>query len=348
MSGLFLRQRELSAKGFAAPCVIAMDAPRPPQSYYQGRKMRNWIMMAGMAALLVGSVADAGPLRDRLRARMGARAMGGQMEGRVGQQAAVHGGREYAYGGDPLQKLDYWAGAGRDAPLVVFVHGGGWKRGDKRNATGVDKVTHYTGLGYAFASLNYRLVPKVRVEDQATDVAHAIAWLRANAARLGFDGRRIVLMGHSAGAHLSALVGTDPRYLRAAGLDVTDLDGIISLDGAAYDVPRQISDGGRFMHDTYVQAFGEDIARQRDLSPLFHIESPNAPAFLILHVARKDGTEQSRALCRALERAGTDADVKGFEGRGLKGHAEINRKLGDPSYPATPVVDRWLESHLRR
>lgn len=307
--------------------------------------MRNWFLAAGVLALLGGSVAEAGPLRDRLKARMGERA-GGRLS--AGREAPVPGGREYAYGRDPLQKLDFWPGRGRDAPLVIFVHGGGWKRGDKRNATGTEKVTHYTGLGYAFASLNYRLVPAVRVEDQAADVANAIAWLKDNAARLGFDGRRIVLMGHSAGAHLSALVGTDPRYLRAAGLDVGDLDGVIPLDGAAYDVPKQIADGGKFMQDTYIQAFGEDVDRQRDLSPTLHANAPNAPAFLILHVNRRDGTEQSRTLGRALERAGTEAKVQGFEGRGLQGHAEINRKLGDPSYPATPVVDAWLEKVFRR
>jgi acetyl esterase/lipase len=309
--------------------------------------MRNWFLAAGVVALLCGSMAEAGPFRDRLKARMGERQTEGRRwENREGR--AVPGGREYAYGSDPLQKLDFWAGAVRDAPLVIFVHGGGWKRGDKRNATGTDKVMHYTGLGYAFASLNYRLVPAARVEDQAADVANAIAWLKANASRLGFDGRRIVLMGHSAGAHLSALVGTDPRYLRAAGLDLDDLDGVIPLDGAAYDVARQIKDGGNFMHDTYVQAFGSDQDRQQDLSPMFHTAAPNAPAFLILHVQRKDGTGQSRALGRALERAGADAEVKGFEGRGLKGHAEINRKMGDPTYPATAVDDRWLEGVFRR
>lgn len=314
--------------------------------------MRNWFLAVGVLALLGTSVAEAGPLRDRLKARMGERAGGRQTEGRLWEgragRAPVPGGREYAYGSDPLQKLDFWAGAGRDAPLVIFVHGGGWKRGDKKNATGTDKVKHYTERGYAFASLNYRLVPAVRVEDQAQDVANAIAWLKGNAARLGFDGRRIVLMGHSAGAHLSALVGTDPRYMRSAGLDVNDLDGVIPLDGAAYDVPKQIKDGGQFMHDTYVQAFGSDPDRQRDLSPTFHAGGPNAPAFLILHVDRRDGTEQSRALGRALERAGTEAEVQGFEGRGMRGHAEINRKLGDLTYPATPVVDAWLENVFRR
>ena len=96
------------------------------------------------------------------------------------------------------------------APLVIFVHGGGWKRGDKNNATGQHKARHYVRQGYAFASINYRLVPDATVEQQAADVASAVAYLRGNAQRLGIDAKLIVLMGHSAGAHLVALVGTRP------------------------------------------------------------------------------------------------------------------------------------------
>lgn len=253
------------------------------------------------------------------------------------------GATEYAYGREALQKLDFWRSkVSTPAPLVVFVHGGGWKRGDKRNATGTAKVMHMLEQGYAFASVNYRLVPDANVEQQAADVATALAWLRGNAARLGIDPGRIVLMGHSAGAHLVALVGTDPGYLRAAGLSPSHIRGIIALDGACYDVPRQMVEGGRFMRATYMQAFGEDPARQRALSPTFHAAAPNAPAFLIPHVDRADGKAQSEALAAALGRAGTSVEVRAFSGTGLRGHMEINRSLGDPDYPATPVVDAWL------
>ncbi|WP_336964781.1 alpha/beta hydrolase [Sphingobium aquiterrae] len=269
------------------------------------------------------------------------------MEARLAQrfEAAAPGGQDIAYGASPLQHIDFWRAkaAAADAPLVLFVHGGGWTRGDKRNATGATKVTHYLDLGYAFASINYRLVPDATVEQQAQDVADAVAALVARAKALGFDPRKVVLMGHSAGAHLSALVGTDMRYLEKAGLGPDSLAGVIPLDGAAYDVPRQIAEGGQFMHDTYLRAFGDDAARQRALSPTFQATRPNAPAFLILHVARTDGTAQSQALAQALGRAGTPAQVQGFDGNGLRGHMEINRRLGDPDYPATAVVDVWLK-----
>ncbi|WP_255586506.1 alpha/beta hydrolase [Hephaestia mangrovi] len=264
--------------------------------------------------------------------------------------AASPPAQELAYGVDPLQRLDYYAApvSHEPPPLIVFVHGGGWKRGDKGNATGAEKVAHFHAAGYAFASIDYRLVPQATVENQAQDVADALAWLLSRAGKLGFDPDRVVLMGHSAGAHLAALVGTDPRYLRHAGLEETRLKGVVLLDGAAYDVPRQLDIGAPLMHGTYVQAFGTDPVRQRALSPTDQAAAPNAPAFLILHVDRADGIAQSDELAAALEKAGTPVELKGFAGKGLRGHMQINRELGDPSYPATPVVDAWLERVLGR
>ncbi|WP_353204912.1 alpha/beta hydrolase [Sphingomonas sp.] len=273
--------------------------------------------------------------------------MAQRMEGRS-QVASVPGKVDIAYGTDPLQHIDFWRAKGPDAPLVIFIHGGGWKRGDKSNAIGAAKISHYLAAGYAFASVNYRLVPAATVEQQAQDVADAVATLRGQSAKLGFDASRIVLMGHSAGAHLAALVGTDPRYFAKAGMKPDAVRGVILLDGAAYDVPRQIAEGGNFMHDTYVQAFGDDPTRQKALSPAFQVAAPNAPDFLILHIAREDGTVQSTALGAALRAAGTPAEVAAVEGKGLRGHMEINRKLGEPDYPATALVDAYLKQRFAR
>ncbi|ASY44240.1 MAG: alpha/beta hydrolase [Pseudomonadota bacterium] len=265
---------------------------------------------------------------------------------------APPGEQVVAYGGDPAQTLDFWPGQTDSKPniarpLVIFVHGGGWKRGSKDNATGRHKSVHYQQLGYAFASIDYRLVPGATVEQQAQDVADAVAFLRRRAATLGVDPGRIVLMGHSAGAHLVALVGTDMRYFAKAGLSPDAVRGIIPLDGAAYDVAAQMAQSGRLMKGTYEQAFGTDPARQQALSPTRHAARPNAPAFLILHVDRDDGTAQSQALAAALKRAGTPVEIRALEGRGLRGHMQINRQMGDPAYPGTAVVDDWLARVVR-
>ncbi len=293
-------------------------------------------LLAGIAA----GIAEARP-GDRLRARFG----------NPGADAAAPlapGKQNFSYGVDPLQMLDFWPAQSAEtpAPLVVFVHGGGWTRGSKDNASGAWKAPHYTGTGYAYAAINYRLVPGVTVEDQAADVAASLRYLIDHAAALGIDPQRIVLMGHSAGAHLVALVGTDERYLRAAGLSFASLKGVIPIDSAAYDVPRQIKNGGNFMHDTYVEAFGSDLTRQRVLSPTLQAGRPNAPAFLLIHVQRKDGIAQNEALEAGLRKAGTPVTRHGFPGEGLMGHMTINRRLGDPAYAATPVVDAWLKQRL--
>jgi acetyl esterase/lipase len=263
-------------------------------------------------------------------------------EAPVEAAATAEGRRLVSYGSDKLQTVDYWPGPSADAPLIVFVHGGGWSRGDKRMMQGSDKLRHWRANGYAVASLNYRLVPDATVEQQAQDVASAVAILTSRAATLGFDSKRIALVGHSAGAHLVALVGTDPAYLRGAGLTLSNIAGIVPLDGAAYDVAAQMTDGPRIMQDTYREAFGSDPVRQAKLSPTTQAAAPNVAQFLILHVQREDGIRQSEALADALRKGGTAAEVRGFAGTGLRGHAEINRRMGDEAYPATEVLDEFL------
>lgn len=320
-----------------ATCAVAQRGQRLPAEC-----RKEVVQLCGMNhdAIRTCLMEKASELSQNCRSELRERV--GQRSGDAGTTRPAAGATELAYGQDPLQKLDFWKAKKVDAPLIIFVHGGGWKRGDKSNATGGSKAPHYLGQGYAFASINYRLVPDATVEQQATDVASAVAYFRKNASTLGIDPKRIVLMGHSAGAHLSALVGTDPQYLRGVGLDLSALSGVIPLDGAAYDVPAQMTDGARIMQDTYKQAFGTDPQRQKALSPYWQAARPNAPAFLILHVDRDDGARQSAALADALRENGATVQLQAFEGKGLKGHAEINRKLGEPNYPATPVVDNWL------
>ncbi|MFM5907041.1 MAG: alpha/beta hydrolase [Novosphingobium sp.] len=301
-----------------------------------------------VAALLAAAIAptpsDAAPgerLRERIRARMAER-----MQCQQTQVPRKAPDRTFAYGRDPLQVGDLWFPEGHindhSVPLIVFVHGGGWKRGSKDSAASRYAPEHFTKAGYIYAAINYRLVPDVRVEDQAADVARAVKALLDDYKKLGIDPSRVVLTGHSAGAHLVALVGTDEQYLKKAGLSFANIRGIIPNDGAAYDVAGQVAQGGNFMKPTYEQAFGTDPARQRALSPTLHAAAPNAPDFLLIHVMRKDGVAQNKGLETALKATGTRVERREFPGEGLQGHAEINRRLGDPDYAATGVVDAWL------
>lgn len=263
----------------------------------------------------------------------------------IGERAAeayppAPGTVEHSYGTDPRQRLDLVKPAGvAKAPVLLFVHGGGWSIGDKAHAA-PEKARWANAKGWAFASTNYRLVPQATVESQAADVASAVAWLRANADRQGLDADRIVLMGHSAGAHLVALVGTDPQYLRAAGVPMGAVEGVVLLDGAGYDVPTQASAEMNIVKPMYEAAFSKDPKRQAALSPTRHAAAPNVARWLILPIERRaDSQAQSRGLADALTKAGAGAAVVAVPD---ESHGSLNKGLGDAGDFATEQVERFV------
>lgn len=253
------------------------------------------------------------------------------------------GTAEIAYGGDPRQRLDFTPAARPGAPLVLFVHGGAWSMGDMAMAGHM--AAHFHARGYAFASADYRLVPDADPRQQAEDVAAALARLLADAGRLGVDRERVMIMGHSAGAHLAALVGTDPAYLGAHHLPIAAIRGVVLLDGAGYDVAAQLRYAGPLLRSLYRRAFGDDPAFQARVSPIAQAAAPNAGRFLIFHIAsRADSGAQSVRLGALLNAAGTPAEVVSVEGS----HAEIFRRFGEPGHRATELTDAFAEALFRR
>lgn len=250
--------------------------------------------------------------------------------------AFAAGATTIAYGPDPRQALDLYARPGLSgAPVLLHVHGGGWSIGDKSRVNDLPGFAERHGL--LLASTNYRMAPDVDAGGCAQDVAAAIGWLAANAARHGGDPKRIFIAGHSAGAHLVALIGVDGRYLAAQGLQPSELAGVICIDGAGYDAPRQMAqlgEGGggplqRRLAGMYQGAFG---ARAAELSPTLLVEPGRAyPPFLIFHVERRpDAREQSEGLGAALRAAGGSAEVVSAPG---ETHMTINRDFGKPGDP---------------
>lgn len=242
--------------------------------------------------------------------------------------------RELAYGTDPLQRLDFWPASRLDAPLIVFIHGGGWTSGDKASEQEAPKVAHFTSEGFAFSALNYRLVPDVSVNEQVQDVASALAYLVTNARELGVDPKNITLIGHSSGGHLAALIGTDPRFLEHAGMSVADVAGIVLLDGAGL-VPRSGAGAtGRR------GPFGSDKERQA-MAPANHSASPNSASFLMLNAASEDLRQQARTLADRLKSAGTPAQVQIIDGTD---HMSLSGNLGNSGDAATLAVDNYLRN----
>lgn len=250
---------------------------------------------------------------------------------------------ELAYGSHPRQRTDVYAlRQSALSPCLLFVHGGAWSIGNK--STAEHKVAVFHQHGYAMAALNYRLHPEATPHEQAEDLAAALAQLHQRASEWGIDPGRFALMGHSAGAHLAALVGLNTGYLSATGFPMTSLRSVVLLDGAGYDVPRQISEGENAR--LYRRVFGPDLAVQQRLSPLTYASTPRAhwPAFQIHHVARRSSSrDQSTALAAAIGRSGGVAEVHAAQD---ESHRTINKGFGDAADPTTQKTFAFLQRHL--
>lgn len=255
--------------------------------------------------------------------------------------------RTFAYGSDPMQRIDFWpAVSSVPAPLVILVHGGGLRQGDKLEAVGRWKAQHYPQEGYGFASANYRLVPRATVEQACQDIADAIKALVEKSVENGIDRQRIVLIGHGGGGNLVGLIATDEQYLKRADLSFGDIAGIVGIDSALYDVPARMRDGGSAqMHEMYRQAFGTDLVRQRLLSPAHQaVRGFSVRNVLLMYIEGLPSEYQAQAFATALTVGGTQVEILGFPGGpGLDRHDEIIQRLGDPTYAPTQSVDIWLK-----
>jgi len=229
-------------------------------------------------------------------------------------------------------------------PILVMIHGGGWRGGDKNNAGMVrQKVPFFTGAGFVYVTINYRLSPAVTHPVHVEDCAAAIAWVHAHAKEFGGDPDQIYVMGHSAGAHLAALIAADPARLGKHGLPLTTIKGAVLLDGAAYDVERQIESVGANRSGLYRAAFGDDPAGWPDASPTLHAREGRAIApMLIFHTGhRADAAAQAKELARRLTAIGTPARTVHAADRD---HAGMNTCIGVIGDPYTAQVLAFLKA----
>lgn len=188
-------------------------------------------------------------------------------------------------------------------PTVIFVHGGGWRSGDKNYTYdlygNVGKAFAEKGIGCAI--INYRLAPDYTHPAQIEDVTAAFAWLKRNIARYSGDPDRLFLAGHSAGAHLISLLVSDESYLEQKGLTVGSVRGVIAISGL-YDLTEGMAGLGKIPEMLYIEpAFGKDEQGLKDASPIFHIH-PGGPPFLLI-VASSDPSiiqNQSERFRKAL------------------------------------------------
>jgi acetyl esterase/lipase len=209
---------------------------------------------------------------------------------------------DLAYGPGAAQRLDVYVPAGREsgAPrtLIVFVHGGRWSSGSKEQYRFV--AAGLAERGFVVVVPNYRLYPEVRMDAAADDVAHAVAWAEAAAAKHGADPARVVLMGHSAGAQLAALVANDPRWLDAAG--ARPVRALVGFAGPYDFLPLTDAD--------LIDYFGPP-SHYAATQPVNFVSRASPPAFLVYGLDDTSVKPRNiRSMAERLRAAGVPVEVR--------------------------------------
>lgn len=235
-------------------------------------------------------------------------------------------------------RLDlYLPSASEGHPVLVFVHGGSWKRGDKDAYGGAYGAMgrSLAAEGIAVAVINYRLTPEVRHPEHARDVARAVSWIHKNASLYGWNAGKIVLVGHSAGAHLCSLTALDAGYLKEHGLTPDIIGGVVGVSGI-YDLTRLGVTGQLLFQDV----FGVRDEQLRSASPALRVQGKPAP-FLLLYADRDLPTfdYQTRRLESVLDKSGGTVRTVEIPDRN---HRDIIAGLGRKGDPVREEVLRFL------
>jgi len=223
----------------------------------------------------------------------------------------------------------------KKVPVLLYVHGGGWVKG---NTTRVYNLPKYANSrGYMLVSVSYRPVPRTNIDGQINDVARAIKWTRSNISKYGGNPKKIVIMGHSAGAHLVSMIGAKKLGGR--------LRGIIANDVQAYDMVAYASIRGG-IDGVYLRAFGSNPANWIKWSPVTYVRrSSGFPPFMVMYSNshRPRRAIVSLAFAKELKRKGTRVTI--FNGRRYS-HGSIATQIGK-SPEVTKAMDRFLRAAYR-
>jgi acetyl esterase/lipase len=234
-------------------------------------------------------------------------------------------------------------------PVWVWVHGGGYRIGDKANQM-ADKVRLAAERGWLLVSVNYRLTDPAdptaaRFPDHYDDVAAAVAWIRSNIAPFGGDANRIALFGHSAGADIVSNVAVVPAHLAAHGLTTVVLDCVGPLDTAGFDKPAALATGtaGAEREEAmWEAALGSDPDWRMSTSATLRIDPARRVPPMLVTVR---GAPSRRAIAEGLAAAvrATGAEVVVVEARGLT-HNEVNSRIGTAGDTVmTPPIVGFLD-----
>ena len=239
-------------------------------------------------------------------------------------------------------------------PVMIWVHGGGWKSGDEANQLQY-KIPFFIEAEWIFVSVNYRLSPSEIPEDPADfdpnrimypvhnqDIAAAIGWVHEHIGEYGGDSNHISIMGHSAGAGIVAAIVTNQTFLQEFGLNLSVLKNVICLDTEAYDVRDQIENGSTGMSMMYMNAFGTDPSVWNDASPIKNIENGEIlPSFFVV---TRGSSERMNLSERFINKINTTGAITKLIYALEYTHAEVNDAIGNPKDDIiTPALKKFLD-----
>ena len=205
----------------------------------------------------------------------------------------------------PLALDLYLPEGAKTPPLVIWIHGGGWKGGSRENC----KIRWMTDHGFAIASISYRLTDQAIFPAQIHDCKAAVRWLRANRETYGYSTDKLAVAGSSAGGMLAALLGTSGGVLNLEGKVGNNLDqssrvqAVIDFYGATDFVlrsktqPNRANELGSVVHRLLGGGADKKVALAKMASAAFHV-SPDDPPMLVYH-GEKDRTvlpDQSKRI----------------------------------------------------
>lgn len=172
-------------------------------------------------------------------------------------------------------KMDiYSPKKGGSGEIMLFVHGGNWNSGTKKTYRFFGKGMAKKGI--VTAVMDYRLAPGAGYNEMATDVANAVKYLKQNGSQYGGDTSKVFVSGHSAGGHLAALVATNDRYFKKAGLK-DPIKGVVMIDAFGLDM-NDYFNRKQFAGDTmYYATFTEDSVNWKDGSPINYLSEKTPP-----------------------------------------------------------------------
>ncbi|TCK23642.1 acetyl esterase/lipase [Ancylobacter aquaticus] len=235
-----------------------------------------------------------------------------------------------AYADGPRHRLDVYAptfGATQGLQVVVFFYGGSWDSGDRAMYRFVGAALAARGMVVVIP--DYRLYPEVRFPAFLEDGARAVQWARANAAAYGGDPSRLILMGHSAGAQIAAMLAFDRQWLGAVRLDPRrDVAGLVGLAGPYDFLPLESA--------TLKKIFGPPAGRERS-QPINFVTGEAPPAFLA--TGARDTTVDpgnSKRLAARIRAKGGEATLKVYD---RPDHRLILGALSPPLRLVAPVLD---------